>query len=170
VTTSVVWFNNGDGTFGTGNVLPANPAIKAVGDLNLDGLLDLAGAASIRLNNGDGTFSNSVVTALGNITDITGVADLNRDGKLDLVERKLTGVTTWLNQTPSPTPLAFVTGGPFLIAWPNWPGFLLESTTNLALANGWSPVTNTPVLINSQKVVTNWFQGNGSYYRLRKLP
>jgi hypothetical protein len=66
------------------------PVFVTAGDLNGDGFLDLAtsntsGTSSILLGNGDGTFRRGVkYRGAGGARGIA-AADLNRDGKLDLV-------------------------------------------------------------------------------------
>ena len=62
----------------------------AVGDFNRDGALDLAfasesGGFAIALGNGDGTFETPVFYPVGGGVNSIDTADLNGDGKLDLV-------------------------------------------------------------------------------------
>lgn len=91
-----VLLGNGDGTFGAAltSATRAHPEWLAAGDFNHDGKLDLAVTnndgdsdtyVSILLGNGDGTFTTGASypfpPGLGRIT----AADLNLDGKLDLV-------------------------------------------------------------------------------------
>lgn len=77
----------------------------ATGDFNGDGILDLAvsgcadsacttGAVSILLGNADGTFQSAVNYASGGVqADKLQVADLNGDGKLDLIVANFCGTS-----------------------------------------------------------------------------
>jgi VCBS repeat protein/FG-GAP repeat protein len=95
-----VQLGTGEGTFGTTQHFPTGdtPLGVAVGDLDRDGKPDLAvancgapcdgsgsGSVSVLLGNGDGTFSAPVDVSTGTGPDAVAVADLNRDGKPDLV-------------------------------------------------------------------------------------
>ena len=89
-----VWFGKGDGTF-NGPVLytdDKNPGSIGIGDLNGDGIPDLAisdtltGEVRILLGNGDGSFRDGgslSVGAYGYYSALT-IADFNHDGKLDI--------------------------------------------------------------------------------------
>jgi hypothetical protein len=79
-----VVLGHGDGTFGWGSgTSVSSPGQLAVGDVNNDGLDDLAARdGNLLLSNGDGTFRVSRTAGVYG----TGVfADLNGDGKLDLI-------------------------------------------------------------------------------------
>jgi hypothetical protein len=96
----IVLLGNGDGTFQTTPKTSAGvylPQYAAVGDFNGDGKLDLAVSSNeycngsctipattyVLLGNGDGTFGGPTVAFLGE--GPLAAADLNGDGKLDLV-------------------------------------------------------------------------------------
>jgi hypothetical protein len=97
-----VWLGNGDGTFqpATTILLPglsSSGDSVAVGDLNGDGIPDLAlalntpsgkggqGGVAILLGNGDGTFQGPSVISANLPALAIRIADFNRDGKPDLV-------------------------------------------------------------------------------------
>lgn len=117
--TVTVLLGNGDGTFQNGVLYPAcnfagcSPINLAVGDFNKDGHPDLAlpdsgsgGGIDILLNNGDGTFQGPVFYAAVSGGEVPGgfimgesgiaAADLNRDGKLDIVMTADSGAWVFL--------------------------------------------------------------------------
>lgn len=92
-----ILLNNGNGTFApaVNYTVDFNPEAVATGDFNGDGKVDLAvgnvfggpfsqGSVSILLGNGNGTFQAAVGYDAGSPFSIS-VADLNADGKQDLV-------------------------------------------------------------------------------------
>ena len=106
-----VLLGNGDGTFqanvdyGTG-VLPR----LATADFNGDGSLDVAvashncvqygpcgnGQLSVLLDNGDGTFLQSLSVPVNGLSNGVGTSDLNSDGKPDLLVGSVNGVSVLL--------------------------------------------------------------------------
>ncbi len=101
-----ILLGNGDGTFQT--AVPyatgaGNPQSVALGDVNGDGKLDLVvancaigdgacgefgepGSVDVILGNGDGTFQNpTAYNSGGEIAFSVTLADVNRDGKLDMI-------------------------------------------------------------------------------------
>ncbi|HYA48023.1 MAG TPA: FG-GAP-like repeat-containing protein [archaeon] len=92
-----VLLGNGDGTFQSAIQSPIDPNLHAfqiaAGDFNGDGKLDLvvgyqdpnSTSVSVLLGNGDGTFKAPVDYTAGSEPGAVAVADLNRDGKLDIV-------------------------------------------------------------------------------------
>ena len=95
---ATIFPGNGDGTFGSGQVLAPgkNPSAVAVSDLNGDHKLDLLfgnstnfrndNSVAILLGNGDGTFQSPVVYAVpaGGSPSSISVTDINQDGRSDL--------------------------------------------------------------------------------------
>jgi len=101
---------NGDGTFpsgpyvfGTGGTYPSS---LAVADVNSDGKRDLVvancgagcfdgGTVGVLLGNGDGTFQTAVTYGTGGVgADSVKIADVNGDGKLDVLVANSCGNTT----------------------------------------------------------------------------
>jgi hypothetical protein len=103
-----VYLGNGDGTFTAKPAVAIGgfPAGFAMGDFNGDGKLDMAVAGGpdaphgvvVLLGNGDGTFGAPVdYTGLNTPTGIA-AADVNGDGKLDLVESNSGNVAVLLGK------------------------------------------------------------------------
>ena len=99
--TVAVLYGNGDGTFQNAVefATPYTSTGVAIGDFNKDGKPDIVAASSsgccpwsggvaVLLNNGNGTFQSPVLYADPSGVDngLVAVADLNADGKLDVVE------------------------------------------------------------------------------------
>jgi len=87
-----VLLGNGDGTFQPANpyTIPFFPYFVAVGDINGDGILDLAATVPdasviILLGNGDGTFQVTQNYTPGDVEGPIALGDFNRDGALDFV-------------------------------------------------------------------------------------
>jgi hypothetical protein len=81
---------NGDGTFGSPQkITTLGSGNDAIGDFNGDGVLDLAipsgDSVLVCLGNGDGTFRTPVSYNSPNGGDAAAAADINGDGKLDIV-------------------------------------------------------------------------------------
>jgi hypothetical protein len=86
-----VLLGNGDGSFGaaTNFALNSGPTSVAIGDLNGDGIPDLAATrratvVSVLLGTGNGAFEAALDFGVGPGPSSVAIGDLNRDGNLDL--------------------------------------------------------------------------------------
>jgi hypothetical protein len=78
-----IFLGNGDGTFQAPVQYPGGGELAA-GDMNRDGNLDLLSGNLLLLGNGDGTFQPGVsITSVASENPV--IADLNGDGKLDVI-------------------------------------------------------------------------------------
>ena len=146
----------------------------AIGDINGDGKADVVMATggssvSVFAGNGDGTFSLAFDQESGLIfyTDVE-LADVNGDGRLDIVLCSGGTVSVLLNETLPALGVNLI-GEQIRLVWPAWNGFTLEFTTDFSTTNTWVAVTNSPVLINDQRILTKSVATDGQrYFRLRK--
>src|SRR5580698_6031137 len=94
---SVVWAQSSTFLDLTAIPVGASPSGVALGDLNGDGIADMAVAnsgdntVSIALGNGDGSFKAPTTISVGTNPGPVAIADLNKDGKGDLVVGTTTG-------------------------------------------------------------------------------
>jgi len=175
---STLLLGDGSGSFHAAvtNYVTYEPFNVTTGDFNGDGIPDLATAnnnssnsVTLRLGDGDGTSSSTnYLRANARATFVT-VTDLNHDTVPDvfMAANSTTNMFVFLNQT-APTLEISQADAQVGLTWPDWTGYQLESTTNLADANEWGAVTNIPVLINGRNAVSNSYEGDSRFYRLKK--
>jgi hypothetical protein len=69
---------------------------------------------------------------------------------------------------PKPTLKIACSSAGVVVSWPtNFGGWVLEGATQLRTTNNWSLVTNTPVIVHTNFVVTNAVTKPSQYYRMR---
>jgi len=173
-----VLLGSGNGAFGLPAHYPVGslPRSVATGDFNLDGRLDLVVAndgtntVSVLVGNGDGTFAAAVNFKVGRMPLSVAVGDFDRDGQLDIVTPNFNDgtVSVLLNET-FPVLRIMSINDQISLAWPvSATGFVLEASSDLAVTNNWQAVTDNPVVIGSQQVVTNSIGLENKFYRLRR--
>ena len=113
-------------------------------------------------------------TNIANATNTTLVltnAQLNQAGNYVVLVTNLVNSVLSSNAvlTVNPPPTLGVTtsGGFVLIFWPvNMPGFVLETSSSLSLAN-WIPVPNPPIQIGSEYLESLQMTGTNQFFRLQ---
>jgi hypothetical protein len=120
-----VYLGNGDGTFTAvsprTSLLPGQGDVitMVVADFNGDGVPDVATTwfgVTVMLGNGDGTFTAAPVPAINSLSTgpiLSGIAaaDLNQDGKMDLVADSIVPPNTFPPPAPPPTALVLLGNG-----------------------------------------------------------
>ena len=87
------------------------------------------------------------------------------DGTIEKIYTLIVRVVTM----PPPVLDVAVGAGNVVLSWStNWPGFTLQSTTNLNLPSSWVSNPPPPLVSGGTYVVTNGTTGDEKYYRLRK--
>ena len=116
-----ILLGHGDGTFGPPSTYPASGHGLAVGDLNGDKIPDLIVGPSYLLGNGDGTFQAAVPLVVGPpqfayyYLNSPIAADVNRDGKIDIVGASPLGVASFLNISQPQVAVTVVSAASFAI-------------------------------------------------------
>lgn len=143
---------NGDGTFSnphiinvTGGLYPYIPFINTKADFNNDGKMDLALISSynnytrtqllILTGNGDGTFTYSKTLTIDQVGQYSrfpiSFADVNKDGKIDVIDAGLHGAFVYLN-TSTGGSVNFSSG----VGYQNMDSFsVYESSLGVAIAD-----------------------------------
>ncbi len=138
--------------WGDGNQYFAHTAVPDSGFTVIDSILPIGSYGQCAVATKD-------VTAAGSY-HVTWNSDGNEGAQLWLVA---------VQSAPAPTLQANLSGGKLVISWPGTAaGYTLETKSALSTTNSWAPVTNMPVIVNAQNVVTNAPTNPQQYYRLRR--
>ncbi|MES1180287.1 MAG: VCBS repeat-containing protein [Verrucomicrobiota bacterium] len=150
--TLTVLTNNGSGGFGSNTTLTVDgfPDALVVDDINGDGKKDLIsanlsvypnpGTLTVLTNNGAGGFGSNTVATVGLQPFSLAAADLNGDGRMDLISANHGDNTlTVLMQTDGPLPvlsIAWASSNTVKISWPlPATGFVLQTNASLSGTN-----------------------------------
>jgi hypothetical protein len=77
----------------------------------------------------------------------------------------------WLVAVQSAPPVLHskISGSNLVISWPTSAvGYNLEMTSNITQTSAWTTVTNVPVTVNLQNVISNTISSTAKFYRLKK--
>jgi hypothetical protein len=152
--------NNGNGGFGFNATLNVgnNPTSVVAADVNGDGKLDLIcanggyypnyfGTLSVLTNNGSGVFGSNATYNVGISPKSVVAADINGDGKMDLIctdygnDRLSIFINTSTFPPPTSTPSLKIkrSGNSMLLSWPSASaGWSLQQNPDMTTTN-WSP-------------------------------
>jgi hypothetical protein len=155
--TLTVLTNNGSGVFGLNATLNVGnePADVVAADVNGNGTLDLISANDINnfttltvlTNNGSGVFSSNAMLTVGNRPLRVVAADVNGDGKLDLITANfddntlsvMINCSTFPPPTSTPTLNIKYSGNGMLVSWPSASaGWSLQQNPDLTTPS-WGP-------------------------------
>jgi hypothetical protein len=167
-TSVTVLLGRADGSFAivAGYYLGNGVDSVALEDINSDGSLDIVAGnyyfSSALAGIGDGSFRDPVQLPVEG--PVLAVGDYNRDGKPDLALARSERVEIVLNRTVPALQVEALGGDAVRLAWPNWTGYALESSTNLFMTS--ALVTNQPAQIGNQNVLTNAVGSGSTLYRL----
>ena len=130
----------------------------------------VAGTASSGLPVSFSILSGPATISAGTVTlTNTGTIVVRASQAGDANHNAATNVDQSLTVFPPPSLSLTPFGQTVIVSWTtNVAGFSLLSATNLAAVASWTPVVPSPVIVNSQYVVTNAASGAGKFYQLKK--
>jgi adhesin/invasin len=156
-----------DGAFSilTNYTLNAGAPYSATADFDGDGFSDLVAGADLLFGKGTGEFIPPELTEMDDDRYHFAVADVNRDGRPDIL-RSNASVLCYTNST-RPSLRIQKTNNEARISWPAWNGFSLEATPDLNPGSGWSAVSTGVFGDNGRKVFVDPFGASARVFRLR---
>jgi hypothetical protein len=137
-----------------------------------------SGAASVTAapNNGFTTIDSQLLSSC-EVEVVVAARDVATAGSYNVTwtATPTQGAHLWLvaiQTAVAPSLDAQLAGSNVILTWPgSATNYNLQSSPALpgvSGGGGWTPVTNTPVIINSRNTVTNAVSGSGQFYRLKK--
>ena len=182
--TLTVLTNEGSGSFGFAATLAVNgyPNSMVAADINGDGNVDLisanlsvfpnAGTLTVLTNNGSGGFGSNTVANVGRQPFSVAAADVNGDGRLDLITANFGDNTlTVLTQTSGALPaltLAATSSNTVVISWPvAASGFVLQTNADLRGPN-WGPAGYLITTNGATKSINIAPSANQMFFRLEQ--
>lgn len=137
----------------------------AAADFNGDGITDLATEANLLVGKGNGEFIPSRPAQDDQVRGSLAVADVNRDGRPDIL-----GSAGWFNCATNHTrPSLRIerAGNQARISWPAWEGFTFQTANSLNTEPGWTVVNDGVTQSNGRNVVVQPAESPAKYFRLK---
>jgi len=148
----------------TNYVLSREVSQCVAADFNGDGITDLATEANLLVGKGNGEFIPSRPAEDDEMRGSLAVADVNRDGRPDIL-----GSAGWFNCATNHTRPSLRmerAGNQARISWPAWKGFTFQTANSLHGEFGWTVVNDGVKKSNGRNVVVLPAESPAKFFRL----